>query len=74
MTYELYFRIFLNVKPFKNATVCVIRALSMKFKTVTLQANNYAIRQGEEINRLYILGKGSLDILINGDLVDLLGE
>lgn len=46
----------------------------MKFKTMTLQANNYAIRQGEEINRLYILGKGSLDILINGDLVDLLGK
>ena len=46
----------------------------MKFKTMTLQTHSYCIRQGEEINRLYILGKGSLDILINGDLVDLLGK
>ena len=41
---------------------------------MTLHVNNYPLRHGEEINHLYILGKGSLEILIDGDLVELLGE
>jgi len=36
---------------------------------MTLQAGNYVIRQGEEINRLYIVGKGSLEVLNDGNLL-----
>ena len=41
----------------------------MKFKTMTLQAGNFVVRQGEEINRLYIVGKGSLEVLQEGNLI-----
>ena len=44
----------------------------MKFKTMTLQDGNYVIRQGEEINRLYIVGKGSLEVLSDGNLIQYL--
>ena len=74
LTYELYQVVFQNVDAFKYATVSCLRALALKFKTMTLHVNNYPLRHGEEINHLYILGKGSLEILIDGDLVELLGE
>lgn len=74
LTYELYQGVFNNVRPFKSATVSCMRALALKFKTMTLQGNNYPIRQGEEINNIYILGKGSLEILTDGDLVDIIGK
>ncbi|XP_057312760.1 potassium voltage-gated channel unc-103-like isoform X3 [Hydractinia symbiolongicarpus] len=74
LTYELYQGVFNNVKPFREATVSCMRALAMRFKTITLQANTYVLRQGEGINRLYILGKGSLEVITDGDLKDIIGR
>lgn len=74
LTYELYQGVFNNVKPFREATVSCMRALAMRFKTITLQANTYVLRQGEGINRLYILGKGSLEVITDGDLKDIIGK
>ncbi|XP_066919180.1 potassium voltage-gated channel subfamily H member 2-like isoform X3 [Clytia hemisphaerica] len=69
LTYELYQNTFHSVKPFREATVSCMRAMAMKFKTMTLQAGNFVVRQGEEINRLYIVGKGSLEVLHEGNLI-----
>lgn len=69
LTYELYQKTFHSVVPLNTATVSCMRALAMKFKTMTLQAGNYVVRQGEEVNRLYIVGnKGSLEVLLDGNL------
>ena len=72
LTYELYQGLFHSVKPLKDASVSCMRALAMRFKTITLQANNFALRQGEEINKMYILGKGSLDVITDGELMAIL--
>lgn len=70
LTYQLYHKVFTETKALEDASESCMRALSMKFKTITLQQKNYLIRHGEELNKLFIVGrKGALEILLEGNLV-----
>ena len=74
ITYERYKDVFFNIKPFKFATTSCMRAIAKNIKVLNLQVNNYVIRQGDELNQIYILAKGSLEVFINGDLMEMLGK
>jgi len=62
LTYELYNHVFFNIPAFRKATLSCMRALSMKFKTMTLQPNVFILRRGDEIDKFLIVGKGEVEI------------
>ncbi|XP_066919195.1 potassium voltage-gated channel unc-103-like isoform X1 [Clytia hemisphaerica] len=64
LTYELYQHVFFKNSAFREATLSCMRALSMKMHTMTLQANLCILRRGDEIDKLYIIEKGEIEVQI----------
>ena len=62
LTYELYHQVFFSIPAFREATLSCMRALSMKFRTMTLQANIFILGRGDEIDKFFIVGKGEVEI------------
>lgn len=71
--FELYQSMFSEVKALQGATVSCMRAMGRKFRTLHLQVGHYILRQGDQVDYLYIIGRGAVEVIKDGELVTLLG-
>ncbi len=72
--YELYQGLFSEVKALQGATVSCMRTMGRKFKTIHLQVGHHVLKQGDQVQHLFIIGRGAVEVIKDGDLVTLLGE
>ena len=72
--YELYQGLFSEVKALQGATVSCMRTMGRKYKTIHLQVGHHVLKQGDQVQHLFIIGRGAVEVIKDGDLVTLLGE
>ena len=70
--YELYQGLFSEVKALEGATVSCMRAMGRKFKTLHMQVGHFVLRQGDQVEYLYIIGRGAMEVIKDSELVTLL--
>lgn len=71
--FELYQGLFSDVKALQGATVSCMRAMGRKFRTIHLQVGHYILKQGDQVDYIYVIGRGAMEIIKDGELATLLG-
>ena len=72
--FELYQGLFAEVKALRGATVSCMRTMGRKFRTIHLQVGHYILKQGDQVEYLYVIGRGAMEIIKDGELATLLGK
>ena len=72
--YELYQGLFSEVRALQGATVSCMRTMGRKFRTLHLQVGHYVLKQGDQVEHLFVIGRGAMEVIKDGELVTLLGE
>ena len=72
--FELYQGMFSQVKALQGATVSCMRTMGRKFRTLHLQVGHHILKQGDQVDYLFVIGRGAVEVIKDGELVTLLGN
>ncbi|XP_065059042.1 potassium voltage-gated channel subfamily H member 6-like isoform X2 [Rhopilema esculentum] len=66
--YELYQGLFSEVRALQGATVSCMRTMGRKFRTLHLQVGHYVLKQGDQVEHLFVIGRGAMEVIKDGEL------
>ena len=70
---HLHNKLFLECATFKSASEGCMRALAVRFKVFHYLPGHSIIKQGDEVNKLYFISKGNVEVVKDGETVLTLG-